>query len=98
VLTQPGLTFASRVAGSLNHHHGMQQMNATSDQDYVDKAVQLARFPPMLAALRGRVEDARRNSGLFDMDAYARDFTAALTLMFQRSERGLAPEDFEVHA
>jgi antirestriction protein len=48
--------------------------------------------------LRGRVEDARRNSGLFDMDAYARDFTAALTLMFQRSERGLAPEDFEVHA
>jgi predicted O-linked N-acetylglucosamine transferase (SPINDLY family) len=98
VLTQPGLTFASRVAGSLNHHHGMQQMNATSDQDYVDKAVQLARFPPMLAALRGRVEDARRNSGLFDMAGYARDFTAALTLMFQRSERGLAPEDFEVHA
>ena len=49
-------------------------------------------------ALRGRLEDARRNSGLFDMAGYARDFTAALTLMFQRSERGLAPEDFEVPA
>jgi predicted O-linked N-acetylglucosamine transferase (SPINDLY family) len=98
VLTQPGQTFASRVAGSLNQHHGMQQMNATSDQDYVDKAIQLARFPPMLAALRGRIEDARRNSGLFDMAGYARDFTTALTLMFQRSERGLAPEDFEVPA
>lgn len=98
VLTQPGATFASRVAGSLNRHHAMEQMNATSDQDYIDKAVQLARFPPMLAALRGRVEDARRNSGLFDMAAYARDFTTALSAMFQRSERGLSPEDFEMPA
>lgn len=96
VLTAPGQTFASRVAGSLNYHHGMEQMNATSDQDYVDKAVQLARFPPMLEALRGRVEDARHNSGLFDMAAYARDFAATLAVMFQRSERGLTPEDFEV--
>jgi predicted O-linked N-acetylglucosamine transferase (SPINDLY family) len=76
----------------------MQQMNASSDQVFVDMAMQLARFPPMLAALRGRIEDARRNSGLFDMAGYARDFTTALTLMFQRSERGLAPEDFEVPA
>ena len=98
VLTQPGQTFASRVAGSLNHHLGMEGMNAVSDQEYIDKAVQLARFPPMLATLRSRLAAARHESGLFDMEAYARDFTAALTAMFRRSEQGLAPEDFEVHA
>jgi len=96
VLTQPGATFASRVAGSLNHHLGMEQLNAKSDQDYIDKAVQLASFPPLLAALRGRVEDARHNSGLFDMAAYARDFTAALLAMFERGQQGREPEDFEV--
>ncbi|MBS0569461.1 MAG: tetratricopeptide repeat protein [Proteobacteria bacterium] len=98
LLTQPGQTFAARVAGSLNHHLGMHQMNAVSDQDYVDKAVQLASFPPMLAALRGRIEDARHNSGLFDMGGYARDFAAALMMMFRRSEKGLDPEDFEAKA
>ena len=98
VLTEPGQTFASRVAGSLNHHLGMDEMNAASDQEYIDKAVQLARFPPMLATLRSRVEAARASSGLFDMAAYARDFAAALTAMFQRSERGLSPADFEVQA
>jgi predicted O-linked N-acetylglucosamine transferase (SPINDLY family) len=98
VLTQPGQTFASRVAGSLNHHLGMGQMNAKSDQDYIDKAVQLASFPPMLAALRGRIEDARHNSGLFDMTAYARDFTSTLAVMFERAQQGLEPEDFEVSA
>ncbi|MHB8680382.1 MAG: O-linked N-acetylglucosamine transferase, SPINDLY family protein [Rudaea sp.] len=98
VLTEPGQTFASRVAGSLNHHLGMDEMNAASDQEYVDKAVQLARFPPMLATLRSRVEESRASSGLFDMTAYARDFAAALTAMFQRSERGLSPADFEVQA
>ncbi len=81
VLTLPGITFASRVAGSLNHHLGIDQLNAASDQDYIDKAVELARFQPMLAALRTRVEDARQSSGLFDMDAYARDFTAVLATM-----------------
>ncbi|MBS0556652.1 MAG: tetratricopeptide repeat protein [Proteobacteria bacterium] len=98
VLTQPGQTFASRVAGSLNHHLGMDSMNATSDQQYIDKAVQLARFTPMLATLRSRLDAARRESGVFDMHAYARDFAAALTAMFQRSEQRLPPADFRVHA
>lgn len=96
VLTQPGHTFASRVAGSLNHHLGMAELNAVTDQAYIDMAVQLARFPPMLAALQQRVAAARRASGLFDMNAYARDFHAALAAMAERGTRGLPPEDIEI--
>jgi predicted O-linked N-acetylglucosamine transferase (SPINDLY family) len=98
VLTQPGRTFASRVAGSLNHHLGMDELNAVTDQAYVDKAVEVARFPPIAAALRQRVESARQASGVFDMRAYARDFHAVLAAMLQRSERGLDPADFEIQA
>jgi len=95
VLTQPGATFASRVAGSLNRALGLEDMNAASDQDYVDRAVRLASDPDALAALRERVDAAKRSRSLFDMAGYARDFEMLLTQMFRRFERGMDPEDFE---
>jgi len=96
VLTQPGATFASRVAGSLNHHIGIDELNVATDQAYIDTAVHFARDLPALRTLRIRVEDARGSSGLFNMAAYSRDFEAALATMFHRFERGLEPADFEV--
>ena len=98
VLTQPGATFAARVAGSLNHHLGLDEMNATSDQAYIELAIRLAQDPAALRALRARVETARRDGGLFDMARYAHDFEATLTQMFRRFERGHEPQDFEVGA
>ncbi len=96
VLTQPGATFASRVAGSLNHQLGLDDMNAASDQAYVEVAVRLAQDPAALRTLRERVENARGNSGLFDMAGFSHDFETALTLMFRHFERGHEPADFEV--
>ena len=96
VLTQPGATFASRVAGSLNHHLGLGDMNVGSDQAYIELAVRLAQDPAGLRALRDRVEARRKASGLFDMAGYARDFEAVLTTMFKRHEAGYDAEDFEV--
>jgi predicted O-linked N-acetylglucosamine transferase (SPINDLY family) len=96
VLTQPGATFAARVAGSLNHHLGLDEMNAASDQAYIELAIRLAQDPGALRTLRTRVETARRDGGLFDMAGYAHDFEATLTQMFRRFERGHEPQDFEV--
>ncbi len=98
VLTQPGATFASRVAGDLNHHLGLDDMNVASDQAYVDLAVRLAQDADALRSLRERVENARLTTSLFDMTGYARDFATALAQMFHRFERGHEPEDFEVKA
>src|SRR5206468_12205348 len=55
VLTQPGATFASRVAASLNHALGMDALNAASDQAYVDPAIGLGTDPEQLRAARERV-------------------------------------------
>ena len=96
VLTQPGATFASRVAGSLNNALGLNWLNAASDQAYVDLATQLARDPTALPDLRARVDKAKRERNLFDMAGYSHDFAALLTTMFERLERGEPPEDFEV--
>ncbi|MEP6634508.1 MAG: UDP-N-acetylglucosamine-peptide N-acetylglucosaminyltransferase, partial [Luteimonas sp.] len=42
VLTVPGATFAARVAGSLNHHLGLDDMNAATNADYIATAIALA--------------------------------------------------------
>jgi len=96
VLTQPGVTFASRVAGSLNHHLGLDDLNAATDQAYIDIALHYAHDLPALRTLRMRVEEAHSSGGVFDMNAYTRDFEMALTTMFHRFERGLQADDFQV--
>jgi predicted O-linked N-acetylglucosamine transferase (SPINDLY family) len=96
VLTQPGATFASRVAASLNHYLGLDEMNADSDQAYVDLAVALAQDRGRLQELRARTQAARRNEALFDMASYARDFAALLTAMFKRHEAGYDAADIDL--
>jgi len=96
VLTQPGATFASRVAGSLNLALGMDEFNAASDQAYVDMAISLGGNPHRLAAARERLDKARLGAPLFDMAGYARAFEAALLHMFRRFEHGQEAQDFEI--
>ncbi len=74
VLTTPGETFAARVAGSLNQHLGLEEMNVADDAAFVAKAVALAGDPAALSTLRARVAERRRESGVFDMDGFADGF------------------------
>jgi len=74
VLTCPGTTFAARVAGSLNHHLGMDAMNVADDDAFVAQAVRLGRDPAALRALRDTLRQRRAGAGLFDMRGFAADF------------------------
>ncbi|WP_091638432.1 O-linked N-acetylglucosamine transferase, SPINDLY family protein [Lysobacter sp. cf310] len=96
VLTRPGATFAARVAGSLNHHLGLDALNVDSDAAFVERAVALGGDPAALAALRAQLAQRRADSGLFDMNAYAADFAAAVVAMAHRHRRGLAPAALSV--
>ncbi|MBD3826770.1 tetratricopeptide repeat protein [Stenotrophomonas sp.] len=78
VLTCPGTTFAARVAGSLNHHLGLTRMNAADDRAFIATAIRLGNDAPALQALRAELAVQRTRSGLFDMAAFAVDFTAAV--------------------
>jgi predicted O-linked N-acetylglucosamine transferase (SPINDLY family) len=89
VLTRPGDTFAARVAGSLNHHLGMDEMNVETDAAFIARAVDLGRDRTALQALRTRLAHQRRDSGLFDMAGFARDFNDAV----QRMARSPIPQE-----
>jgi len=69
------------VAGSLNHHLGTASMNVGSDAAFVARAVELGRDARALAKLREELVVRRRDSGLFDMQGFARDFVEAVRRM-----------------
>ena len=78
VLTAPGNTFAARVAGSLNHHLGMDDMNVADDQAFIATAIALGNDAAALQATRQRLTEARERSSLFDMAGFASDLTQLL--------------------
>lgn len=96
VLTCMGGTFAGRVAGSLLHAAGLPELVANSPEDYEARAVRLASDPAQREALRARLEAHRADFPLFDTDRFRRHIESAYATMHDRSQRGLAPEAFEV--
>ena len=92
VLTRPGDTFASRVAGSLNHYLGMPELIVRDDAAFVETAARFGNDRSVLAALRERLETQRETSGLFDMEVYAHDFASLLREMDERHRQGMPPK------
>jgi len=94
VLTLPGETFASRVATSLLSTLDLPELIARDADDYVQRAIGLARDVEARRLLRAKLADPARRSALFDMTRFAADFARALATMADRSRRGLPPESF----
>lgn len=95
VLTRPGETFASRVAGSLNHHFGMPEMNAADDAAFVMKAVRYGRDAAYQSAIKAKLVRQRQVSPLFDIRGFARDFQGLLLRMAEHRRAGRLPRDFD---
>jgi protein O-GlcNAc transferase len=88
VLTCCGATFAGRVAASLLMAVGLDELVASSLEDYEALALRLAREPSLLAALRSRLSDNRTSCALFDSARATRNFEAAYTTMWERYQKG----------
>ena len=96
VLTRPGDTFASRVAASLNRQIGLDELIVADDEAYVALAIELARQPARLDALRARLHNPAARARLFDMQAYADDFAALIEHMAERARAGQPPRDISL--
>jgi len=84
VLTARGNNFPGRVAASLNHAIGMDEMTVTSLADYESLALKLARDPSRLAAVKARLSANRDTSALFDTQSFTRQLEAACQALWER--------------
>ncbi|MGO9675090.1 MAG: UDP-N-acetylglucosamine-peptide N-acetylglucosaminyltransferase [Methylocella sp.] len=89
IVTCPGDTFASRVAGSLLHASGLKELIAADLDGYFDLALDLATNPQRLGALRARLERNRATCALFDVRGYTADLENMYEVMWRRRQAGL---------
>ncbi len=90
VLCVQGDRFLSRTAASIAHNVGLPDWIATSEDDYVAKAIGFSQDVPRLAALRAGLREQLRTSPLFDAPRFAQHFEQALWGMWQAKQERLA--------
>ncbi|WP_191624745.1 hypothetical protein [Pseudomonas fluorescens] len=87
LLTRIGTTFVSRVAASLLHAHGFDELVAEDDEEYFEKVRALVLSPDRRADLRQRLESARLNSPLFDTPRFTKNLEALFIAMWEQHGR-----------
>jgi predicted O-linked N-acetylglucosamine transferase (SPINDLY family) len=96
VVTYLGESFPARVAGSLLHAIGMPELATSSPREYEELARALARDPQRLAAMKAKLSGNRARMPLFDTARFTRNLEAAYTMMWERQQRNLPPENLDV--
>jgi predicted O-linked N-acetylglucosamine transferase (SPINDLY family) len=96
VLTRVGRSFAARVAASLLDAVGLPHLITRSAEEYVERAIELARDPSRLARLRTWLDRESRHQPLFDLPRYARHLESAYLTCVECAARGDAPRSFSV--
>jgi predicted O-linked N-acetylglucosamine transferase (SPINDLY family) len=96
LVTCMGSTFAGRVAASALHAAGLPELVSSSLDAYEALALKLAGDSAALAGIRTKLAHNRDTHPLFDTTRFTRNFEAALSAMWERSQRGEAPAGFAV--
>jgi predicted O-linked N-acetylglucosamine transferase (SPINDLY family) len=82
LLTCPGKTYVSRMAGSLLTSAGLPELIAQDLTDYENKAVHFSQQPQALAQLRTRLKDVKESGRLFNTQRFTQEFEQALKAVF----------------
>jgi predicted O-linked N-acetylglucosamine transferase (SPINDLY family) len=88
VITCMGHSFPSRVAGSLLHAIGMQELITHSWEDYEKLAVSLVQDRTKLHDLKTRIKANKDSYPLFDTERFCRNLEAVYTAMWRKTELG----------
>ena len=91
-----GKSFASRVAASLLNAIGLPELITETQADYEALAIDLAKTPAILKALKEKLERNRLSTPLFDTGFFTQNLEASYMLMYERYQADMKPEQIEV--
>jgi predicted O-linked N-acetylglucosamine transferase (SPINDLY family) len=98
VVTMPGETFVSRVAGSLLRALGLRELIAANLGEYETLALRLATDKTALAKVRAKLARNKKKSPVFDGAAFARNLENAYSAMWRIHAAGEEPRPITVRA
>jgi predicted O-linked N-acetylglucosamine transferase (SPINDLY family) len=96
VLTCMGTSFAARVAASLLRTMDLPELITHTQSAFEARAIELAKAPSALGAIKSKVLAHRETSPLFDAQLFTHHIEAAYRTMQSRQQAGYPPEHFSV--
>jgi predicted O-linked N-acetylglucosamine transferase (SPINDLY family) len=96
VLTCMGTSFAARVAASLLRTMDLPELITHTQSAFEARAIELAKNPSALGAIKSKVLAHRETSPLFNAQLFTRHIEAAYRTMQSRQQAGSPPEHFSV--
>jgi predicted O-linked N-acetylglucosamine transferase (SPINDLY family) len=96
VLTCMGTSFAARVAASLLRTMDLPELITHTQATFESRAIELAKDPSALKAIKSKVLSHRETSPLFNAQLFTRHLEAAYRTMQSRQQAELLPEHFSV--
>ena len=96
VLTCMGTSFAARVAASLLRTMDLPELITYTQATFESRAIELAKDPSALKAIKSKVLSHRETSPLFNAQLFTRHLEAAYRTMQSRHLAELLPEHFSV--
>ena len=98
VISLVGENYTSRTCGAFNKLIGLEDLNVKTQQEYVEKALQLAQQPELLARASQRLHKNKADCPMFNGAVYAENLCAGLKLAIDRSRLGKPPKHIDVPA
>ena len=92
VLTCMGESFSSRYAASLLFAIGVPELVTLTQAEYEALAIELATNPTKLKLIKGKLENNRLTTPLFDTALFTKHIEAAYTKMYERYQADLSPD------
>jgi predicted O-linked N-acetylglucosamine transferase (SPINDLY family) len=92
ILTLPGRSFAARVCASLVRAAGVPELECSSAQEYIDRAVEYAMNSEKLKAVKAKIAANRDTCTLFDTPKLARNLEELYRDMWAEYQRGELPK------
>jgi predicted O-linked N-acetylglucosamine transferase (SPINDLY family) len=98
VLTIVGPTFVGRVAASMLHAIGLDELVTRSLEEYEALALDLARDAALMRTVRAKLAANHHTRPLFDTDRFRRNIERAYDQMFEIYRLGERPRTFNITA
>lgn len=96
VLTRIGESFPSRVAASLLHAIGLPELITSTQSEYEALAIELAKNPEKLNAIKTKLAANRLTTPLFNTPLFTKNLEAAYLKMYERYQAGLTTDHIVV--
>jgi len=93
ILTCIGESFASRVAASILNAINLPELITTTQNEYVESAINLATNPARLRIIKDKLNKNKFNSDLFNTTKFTKNIEAAFTMVYERYHANLKPDN-----